>query len=55
MKSYYVIFELHQKNICGTWRRANSKEEAMTDATFSLACHYSNVEYDNCYIASVKN
>ena len=55
MKSYYVIFTLNKKDICGCWKRANSEEDAMMMAEFSLMCHYSNVEYDDCYIASVRD
>lgn len=55
MEAYYVIFTLKGIKICGCWKRANGKEEAMTTAAFALACHYSNVEYDDCYIANVRD
>ena len=53
MKSYYIIFEKSGKKICGCWRREKDAESALLAAEFSLICHYSNVEYDNCYIASI--
>ena len=55
MKSYYVLFELQSKIICGTYRRANSKEEAIMNAEFALMCYYPNVKYDKCYITAVKD
>ena len=53
MKSYYIIFEKSGKKICGCWKREKDAESALLAAEFSLICHYSNVEYDNCYIASI--
>lgn len=55
MKTYYVIFEYHGKNICGVWKRADGKEKAIMDAEFALMCHYPNVKYDNCYITAIKD
>ena len=51
MKSYYIIFEKSGKKICGCWKREESKESALLSAEFALICQYSNIEYDNCYIA----
>ena len=53
MKSYYIIFEKSGKKICGCWKREKSEESALLAAEFALICRYSNIEYDNCYIASV--
>ena len=53
MKSYYIIFEKSGRKICGCWRREKDAESALLAAEFALICHYSNVEYDNCYIASI--
>ena len=53
MKSYYIIFELNRKKICGCWKRAQDAETALLAAEFAIMCHYPNVEYDNCYIASI--
>ena len=53
MKSYYIIFEKSGKKICGCLEREKDAESALLAAEFALICHYSNVEYDNCYIASI--
>lgn len=53
VKSYYIIFEKSGKKICGCWKREKDAESALLAAEFALICHYSNVEYDNCYIASI--
>ena len=53
MKTYYIIFEKSGKKICGCWKREKDAESALLAAEFALICHYSNVEYDNCYVASI--
>lgn len=52
MKSYYVMFYNGDKKVCGTRKRANSKEEACMMAEFALICHYPNVTYTNCEVIS---
>lgn len=46
MKSYYVLFTIKNKAICGVWKRANSKEDACMFAEFALMAKYPNVEFD---------
>lgn len=53
MKSYYIIFEKSGKKICGCRKREKDAESALLAAEFAIMCHYSNVEYDNCYIVGV--
>ena len=48
MKSYYIIFYNGENKICGTYVRANDKEEALMSAEFSLMCRYPNVAYTDC-------
>lgn len=44
--AYYVVFSYKGKPICGTWVRAESKEQAMINAEYKLMCRYSNVPYN---------
>ena len=44
--AYYVVFSYKGKPICGTWVRAQSKEQAMVVAEYKLMCRYANVLYD---------
>lgn len=54
MRSYYVMFILDGKDICGVWKRAKNEDQAILDAEFSLICNYPNVRYNGYYIANVK-
>ena len=54
MKSYYITFYNGKKPICGTWKRAVTKEEALLYAEFSIICHYPNVKYTNCICTTEK-
>ena len=54
MKTYYVLFKNNNKPICGCWKRATSKENAIIQAEFSLMCKYSNVTYDSTEITDIR-
>lgn len=49
----YIIFEKDGRKIGGCWIREKDAESALLAAEFYLTCHYSNVEYDNRYIANI--
>lgn len=50
MKSYYVLFFDGVNKVCGTWKKANNKEEACVLAEFAIMCHYPNVKYSSCKV-----
>ena len=52
MKSYYVMFYNGENKVCGTRKRANSKEEAIEKAEWAIMCHYPNVTYTSCEVIS---
>lgn len=52
--AYYVVFSYKGKPICGTWVRAESKEEAMVNGEFKLMCRYPNVPYDSTQVTCTK-
>lgn len=50
MKAYYVMFYNGSKPICGTWKRANNKEDACMMAEFALIARFPNVVYTSCSV-----
>ena len=54
MKAYYIIFYNGNEKICGTWKRANNKEDACLMAEFGLICQFPNVKYTGCSVITEK-
>lgn len=46
------MFYNGDKKVCGTRKRANSKEEAIEKAEWAIMCHYPNVTYTSCEVIS---
>lgn len=52
--TYYILFSNDNKPVCGTWQRAENKENAMMDAEFKLMCHFPGVQYDSVQVTDIK-
>lgn len=52
--AYYVVFSYKGRAVCGTWVRAESKEQALNNAEFKLICVYPNVLHDSSEVTDVR-
>lgn len=57
MKTYYVLFKKNKKPVCGCWRRAESKEDAIYKSEMALVCKhpYIKFDYEDTEITDIKD
>lgn len=54
MGKFIVTFWKDGKKVCSSTRQAESADDAMLDAGFSLACHFPHVEYDDVTVVEAE-